>query len=74
LNAVIDVFLKRQAELSANAEAPVFVRDQVKRYRREYDRASLELSGDVGEAGLGLTLTRISANLSKRLDAHRGIR
>ena len=44
LNAVIDVFLKRQAELSGNAEAPAFFRDQVKRYRREYDRASLELS------------------------------
>jgi succinoglycan biosynthesis transport protein ExoP len=44
LNAIIDVFLKRQAELSGNSEAPAFFRAQVKRYRSDYDRASLELS------------------------------
>ena len=44
LNAIIDVFLKRQAELSGNSEAPAFFHAQVKRYKRDYDRASLELS------------------------------
>jgi polysaccharide biosynthesis transport protein len=44
LNAIIDVFLKRQAELSGNSEAPAFFRAQVQRYKSDYDRASLELS------------------------------
>jgi uncharacterized protein involved in exopolysaccharide biosynthesis len=44
LNALIDVFLKRQAELSGNAEAPAFFRGQVARYQADYEHASAELS------------------------------
>jgi polysaccharide biosynthesis transport protein len=44
LNAVIDVFMKKQAQLTGNAEAPAFFREQALRYRAEYDRASQELS------------------------------
>lgn len=44
LGLVVRDFLQRQADLSGNAEAPAFFRQQAARYRDEYKRASAELS------------------------------
>lgn len=45
LSLVVRDFLKRQADLSGNAAAPAFFRQEVARYRDEYQRASAELTG-----------------------------
>jgi succinoglycan biosynthesis transport protein ExoP len=44
LSLVVRDFLQRQADLSGNAEAPAFFREQAARYRDEYKSASAELS------------------------------
>jgi len=44
LSLVVRDFLQRQADLSGNAEAPAFFREQATRYRDEYKSASAELS------------------------------
>jgi polysaccharide biosynthesis transport protein len=44
LSLVVRDFLQRQADLSGNAEAPSFFREQAARYRDEYKSASAELS------------------------------
>jgi uncharacterized protein involved in exopolysaccharide biosynthesis len=44
LSLVVRDFLQRQADLSGNAEAPAFFREQAARYRDEYKSASSELS------------------------------
>jgi len=44
LGLVVRDFLQRQADLSGNAEAPAFFREQAARYRDEYKKASAELS------------------------------
>jgi succinoglycan biosynthesis transport protein ExoP len=44
LGLVVRDFLQRQADLSGNAEAPSFFRQQAVHYRDEYKRASAELS------------------------------
>lgn len=44
LGLVVRDFLKRQADLSGNAEAPAFFRQEAAHYRDEYKRASSELS------------------------------
>jgi uncharacterized protein involved in exopolysaccharide biosynthesis len=44
LGLVVRDFLKRQADLSGNAAAPAFFREQAARYRDEYKKASAELS------------------------------
>ena len=44
LSIVVRDFLQRQADLSGNAAAPAFFRQQASRYLDEYKRASAELS------------------------------
>jgi polysaccharide biosynthesis transport protein len=44
LSVVVRDFLRRQADLSGNAEAPAFFHQEAARYRDEYRKASLELS------------------------------
>ncbi|MGJ4951800.1 GumC family protein [Bradyrhizobium sp. HKCCYLS20291] len=44
LTLVVRDFLQRQADLSGNAAAPAFFRQQASRYRDEYKQASAELS------------------------------
>jgi uncharacterized protein involved in exopolysaccharide biosynthesis len=44
LGLVVRDFLQRQADLSGNAAAPAFFREQAARYRDEYKEASTELS------------------------------
>ena len=44
LALVVRDFLQRQADLSGNAEAPAFFRQQAARYRDEYKKASAELT------------------------------
>jgi uncharacterized protein involved in exopolysaccharide biosynthesis len=44
LSLVVRDFLQRQADLSGNAEAPSFFREQAAHYRDEYKSASAELS------------------------------
>ena len=44
LGLVVRDFLQRQADLSGNAEAPAFFREQAAYYRNEYSKASTELS------------------------------
>jgi uncharacterized protein involved in exopolysaccharide biosynthesis len=44
LGLVVRDFLQRQADLSGNAEAPAFFRQEAERYREEYKRASTELN------------------------------
>ena len=43
LSLIVRDFLQRQADLSGNAEAPAFFREQAARYRDEYKSASAEL-------------------------------
>jgi polysaccharide biosynthesis transport protein len=44
LGVVVRDFLQRQADLSGNAEAPAFFRQEASRYREEYKEASTALS------------------------------
>lgn len=44
LSVVVRDFLRRQADLSGNAEAPAFFHQEAARYRDEYRKASAELS------------------------------
>ena len=44
LTLVVSDFLKRQADLSGNAAAPAFFRQEAARYRDEYSKASTELT------------------------------
>jgi uncharacterized protein involved in exopolysaccharide biosynthesis len=44
LGLVVRDFLQRQADLSGNAEAPAFFRQEAVRYRDEYKKASAELN------------------------------
>src|SRR6202035_5776044 len=44
LGLVVRDFLQRQADLSGNAEAPAFFRQEASRYREEYKEASTALS------------------------------
>jgi polysaccharide biosynthesis transport protein len=43
LSSVVAAFLQRQADLSGNAEAPSFYRQQATRYRSDYEGASAKL-------------------------------
>jgi polysaccharide biosynthesis transport protein len=44
LQLVLNGFIKRQADLSGNAEAPLFFQQQAERYRDDYRRASSDLN------------------------------
>lgn len=45
LQLVVDGFIQRQADLSGNAEAPSFFRQQASHYRDDYKKASADLNG-----------------------------
>jgi succinoglycan biosynthesis transport protein ExoP len=69
LELVVRDFLQRQADLSGNAEAPAFFRQEAARYRDEYKKASAELSEFAKEHSTYSVSQEIELALSRRDDA-----
>jgi uncharacterized protein involved in exopolysaccharide biosynthesis len=68
LGLVVRDFLQRQADLSGNAEAPAFFRQEAARYRDEYKTASAELSEFAKEHSTYSVSQEIELALSRRDD------
>jgi polysaccharide biosynthesis transport protein len=68
LQLVVRDFLQRQADLSGNAEAPAFFRQEAARYRDEYRKASAELSEFAKEHGTYSVSQEIELALTRRDD------
>jgi polysaccharide biosynthesis transport protein len=68
LGLVVRDFLQRQADLSGNAEAPAFFRQEAARYRDEYKKASGELSEFAKEHSTYSVSQEIELALTRRDD------
>jgi succinoglycan biosynthesis transport protein ExoP len=68
LALVVRDFLQRQAELSGNAAAPAFFRQEAARYRDEYKKASDELSRFTREHSTYSVSQEIELDLKRRDD------
>lgn len=68
LGLVVRDFLKRQADLSGNAAAPAFFRQEAARYRDEYKKASAELTGYAKEHSTYSVAQEIKLALARRDD------
>jgi uncharacterized protein involved in exopolysaccharide biosynthesis len=68
LGLVVRDFLQRQADLSGNAEAPAFFRQQAARYRDEYKTASDELTEFAKQHSTYSVRQEIELALSRRDD------
>jgi succinoglycan biosynthesis transport protein ExoP len=68
LGLVVRDFLQRQADLSGNAEAPAFFRQEAARYRDEYKKASAELSEFAKEHSTYSVSQEIELALARRDD------
>jgi uncharacterized protein involved in exopolysaccharide biosynthesis len=68
LGLVVHDFLKRQADLSGNAAAPAFFRQEAARYRDEYKKASAELAAYAQEHSTYSVAQEIKLALARRDD------
>ena len=68
LSLVVRDFLRRQADLSGNAEAPAFFHQEAARYRDEYKKASNELSNFSKQHSIYSVSQEIELALSRRDD------
>ena len=68
LALVVRDFLQRQAELSGNAAAPAFFRQEAARYREEYKKASDELSQFTKEHSTYSVSQEMELDLKRRDD------
>jgi polysaccharide biosynthesis transport protein len=68
LGLVVQDFLKRQADLSGNADAPAFFHQEAARYRDEYKKASAELSDFSRQHAIYSVSQEIELALSRRDD------
>jgi len=66
LGVVVRDFLRRQADLSGNAEAPAFFHQEAARYRDEYKKASAELSDFSKQHAIYSVSQEIELALSRR--------
>ncbi len=66
LGLVVRDFLQRQADLSGNAVAPAFFRQEAARYRDEYTKASAELSEFAKEHSTYSVSQEIELTLARR--------
>ena len=69
LGLVVQDFLKRQADLSGNAAAPAFFRQEAARYRDEYKKASAELTEYARQHSTYSVAQEIKLALARRDDA-----
>jgi uncharacterized protein involved in exopolysaccharide biosynthesis len=68
LALIVRDFLQRQADLSGNAEAPAFFRQEAARYQDEYKKASAELTDFAKEHSTYSVTQEIELTLSRRDD------
>lgn len=68
LTLVVGDFLKRQADLSGNAAAPAFFRQEAGRYRDEYKRVSTELADFSKEHSIYSIAEETKLSLARRDD------
>lgn len=68
LGLVVRDFLKRQADLSGNAAAPAFFRQEAARYRDEYRKASAQLTDYAKEHSTYSVAQEIKLALARRDD------
>jgi succinoglycan biosynthesis transport protein ExoP len=73
LSLVVQDFLRRQADLSGNAEAPAFFHQEAARYRDEYKKASTELSDFSKQHAIYSVSQEIELALSRRDDTLAGL-
>lgn len=66
LGTVVRDFLRRQADLSGNAEAPAFFHQEAARYRDEYKKASAELSDFSKQHAIYSVSQEVELALSRR--------
>ena len=68
LGLIVHDFLKRQADLSGNAAAPAFFRQEAARYRDEYKKASAELTDYARQHSTYSVTQEIKLALARRDD------